>query len=326
MYKRLVIFLMISLLFLSGCASAAATSEAPSAGSGAAPGFNMPEARESAQMDSDGFAAPEEAPAPAVDSGVSAQGENGVQRIVIRNANLTIVVDDPGQSMTTISRMAEGMGGYVVGSNLYKSTGRNGLEYPEASITIRVPAEQLNAALDQIKGLVKNVGTDVLNENISGQDVTKEYTDLQSRLKNLEETEQQLREIMGSATKTEDVLAVYRDLTSIREQIEVIRGQIQYYEESAALSSISVLLQASGAVQPLEIGGWEPVGVARDAVQALIDTVQVLGSIVIWLFLYALPIALLIFVPLRLLWALYKRWRKNGKKPVVVPPPSSTGS
>ena len=248
---------------------------------------------------------------------------DGGQRIVIRNANLTIVVDDPSQSMTTISRMAESMGGYIVSSNLYKSTGQNGLEYPEANITIRVPADKLNEAMDQIKGLVKNIGEDVLGENVSGQDVTKEYTDLQSRLKNLEETEQQLREIMGSATKTEDVLAVYRDLTSIREQIEVIRGQIKYYEESAALSSITVLLQASGAVQPLEIGGWEPAGVARDAIQALIDTAQVLGTIVIWLILWALPIGLLIFIPLRLGWALYRRSRKNGKKPVVVPPGSS---
>lgn len=314
MSKRLMIIILIAVFLLSGCSAARAT--APATGSSAAPGFAMPEMDQSAGngQRKDAY---QEAPAAAPQA--PSEAGSDVQRIVIRNANLTIVVEDPGQSMTAISRMAESMGGYIVNSNLYKSTGQNGQEYPEANITIRVPAEKLNDAMDQIKALVKNPGSDVRGENVSGQDVTKEYTDLQSRLKNLEETEKQLREIMGSATKTEDVLSVYRELTSIREQIEVIRGQIKYYEESAALSSISVVLQASAGAQPLEIGGWEPVGVAREAIQALIDTAQVLGSIIIWLILYVLPIALLIFIPLRLLWALIKRWR-NNRKPVVVPP------
>lgn len=319
MKKSLVFILLIFILALSGCASARqATSEEMPA---AEPAFTSPEMEESGRAyDSAGAPA---ADMPQESLAKPGGGQADMERLVIRNANLTIVVDDPGQGMSAISRMAETMGGFVVSSNLYKTTGSGGAEFPEATITIRVPAAKLSEAMDGIKGLVKDPTEDVRAENISGQDVTKEYTDLQSRLKNLEETESQLREIMGSATKTEDVLMVYNQLASIREQIEVIKGQIQYYRESADMSAISVLLQATEAVQPLEVGGWKPVGVARDAVQALIDALQVLGSIVIWLALFALPIFLLIFLPIRLLWVLLRRNRKTSKPQTPSVPPVS---
>jgi hypothetical protein len=242
------------------------------------------------------------------------------KRLVVRNANLTIVIDDPAQALNTISQLAEGMGGFVVSSNLYKTTSSQGKEFPEAAITVRVPSEQLNNALNQIHKMVKDPKKDISNETITGQDVTKEYTDLTSREKNLEQAEAQLREIMASATKTEDVLAVYNRLTQIREHIEVLKGQIQYYEESAALSSIAVTIHATASVQPLEIGGWQPVGVARDAVQSMINTMQAIANAAIWLVLYVLPVALVIFIPLRLLWWLFRRFQKSRKAPTPAPP------
>ncbi len=166
----------------------------------------------------------------------------------------------------------------------------------------------------------------MLVENISGEDVTKEYTDLRSRQKNLEEAEQQLREIMASAKRTEDVMAVYQQLTQVREQIEVIKGQIQYYEESAALSSISVVIQAQAAVQPLEVGGWQPVGVVRDAVQALINTLQVLASAAIWAVVYLLPVGLMILLPLGLVvWIIRRAVRNTKARTPAIPPTTAQG-
>jgi hypothetical protein len=325
MYKRLILIVMIALLALSACA-AAPRSENTAASEGGFAAPSAPEMMESEMYDRDnrGILAPVEMPA--AEPGPAGQVVPEARRLVIRNANLTIVVDDPAQAMTTISRMAEEMEGFVVSSNLYKRSNESGREFPEANINVRVPAERLNEAMDLIKALVRDPLVDVRAENVSGQDVTKEYTDLQSRLTNLEETEKQLREILGSATRTEDVLAVHYQLTQIREQIEVIKGQIKYYEESAALSSIAVTIQAQAAVQPIEIGGWQPVGVARNAVQALVDTLQVLGGVAIWLILYVLPVLLLIFIPLRLLWLLFRRTRKNGSKVYPTPPPPSASA
>ncbi len=242
--------------------------------------------------------------------------ENPVERMVIRNANLSIVVKSPAEAMDQIISMAEGMGGFVVTSTLYQRRLANGNLVLEGNVTIRVPALKLNEALDQIKGLVDNPQTDILTENISGQDVTAEYTDLKSRLRNLEDAAEQLRKIMETATKTEDVLQVLNELRSVTEQIEVLKGQIKYYEESAAMSAISVNLQAQETVAPISVGGWKPEGVARDAIQALIDAYQTIASGVIWAVLFCLPIALPVGLVIFFIVRGFLRWRKRRKSAI----------
>jgi len=243
-----------------------------------------------------------------------------VERLVIKNASLTIVVDDPAASMDAIGRMAEEMGGFIVNAQLFQTRLESGAEVPQASITVRVPAERLNEALDRIHA---ESDRDPLDENITSQDVTSDYTDLQSRLRNLEATEAQLTEIMGSATKTEDVLAVYNRLVEVREQIEVIKGQIQYFERSAELSAISVELVANEAVQPLTIGGWQPVGVAKSAIQALINTLKFLADAAIMIVLYVLPTLIVILVvfilPLSFAWRSWRRRRLSRKLTAPLP-------
>jgi len=220
--------------------------------------------------------------------------QSTIERMVIKNADVAIVTVDPAQSMADIGKMAENMGGYVVESNLYQQTLSSGSQVPYASITVRVPAEKLDQALSQIK----DGAIEVENQNISGQDVTSQYTDLQSQLRNLEAAETQLQVIMEEATKTEDVLNVFNQLVNVREQIEVIKGQMQYYEQAAALSKISVSITADEAVQPIQVGGWQPSGVAKDAIEALIEALQFIASAAIWVVICVLPIGLLIGLPL----------------------------
>ncbi len=227
-----------------------------------------------------------------------------MERLVIRNANLVIVVEDPSASASAINELAEQMGGYVVSLNVYQSTYGDGLSATYASTTIRVPAERLNEALDKIKeGTVE-----VRSENISGQDVTQEYTDLESQLRNLEAAEEDLREIMGSLTKAEDVLRVYENLRQVRQEIEIIKGRMQYFEQSARLSAISVELLPDVVSQPLQIGRWQPEGTAKEALQALIKALQFLANATIWIVIYALPVLLLLSIPFWVIrWVVIRR-------------------
>ncbi|MBN2147436.1 MAG: DUF4349 domain-containing protein [Anaerolineales bacterium] len=242
------------------------------------------------------------------------------ERIVIKNADLSIAVDDPTKSMERISQLAEEYGGYVVAANLYQTYLESGIQVPQASITIRVPAGKLNDAMERIK---EETSQPIISESINSQDVTAEYTDLQSRLRNLQAAETQLVEIMGAAVKTEDVLAVYSQLTAVREQIEIIQGQIQYYEQSAAMSAISVSLLTNEAVQPLTIGGWQPVGVAKDAVQALINVLKFLVNVAIWSVILIIPVGLLVFgPPILIIRALLKR-RARRKAQAAPPAPQA---
>jgi Domain of unknown function (DUF4349) len=306
--QRIGIAGAILALALSACSSAAAPTQQFSRNDAQVPAL-APMMEKSA-----GGAAPA-APRPAEGQTTVASdtANQAIERIVIKNASITISVADPSKSMTTISKMAEEMGGFVVSANMYKETLSSGAEVPRASITIRVPADQLNTALDQIRAQSKQ---EPISESANSQDVTNEYIDLQSRQKNLEAAEADLTKIMDQAYKTEDVLSVYNQLVSIREQIEVIKGQIKYYSESAHFSAISIELVADAAVQPIEIGGWQPQGVMKEAVKALIRTMQFLLNALIWIVIYILPVLLVLFVifilpPLLLIRAWSRRRAKR---------------
>ena len=265
---------------------------------------------------SESYGAPEPAPAEGVydQATTSSDGSTAsADRIVIQNADLAIVVTDVEGRMKNIQTMAQQMGGFVVSSNLYQSYASDNVQVPEAQITIRVPVENLETALDQIKKDVVEVQT----ETRSGQDVTAEYVDLQSRLKNLEAAEKQLEEIMQNATDTEDVVNIFNQLVYYREQIELVKGQIKYYEEAAALSAISVRIIAEETIQPLVIGKWEPKGVALEAVQDLINFLKGFVDFLIRFVIFILPVLILIAIPFYLLFigvrALFRMMR--GKKP-----------
>jgi hypothetical protein len=215
------------------------------------------------------------------------------ERLVIRNANLTIVVTDPSQSVEDISQMAQEMGGFVVSSNIYQTSFDDTVVANRASITIRVPAERLDEALGQIK----DDALEIRNENISGQDVTQEYTDLKSQLRNLEAAEEELLEIMEASTQAEHVLEVFEHLRQVRGEIEITKGRIQYYEESARMSAISVEIIPDVAARPLQIGRWQPEGTAKAAVEALINTLQFLGDAIIWGLICVVPIGVILGLP-----------------------------
>ncbi|HRK88906.1 MAG TPA: DUF4349 domain-containing protein [Anaerolineales bacterium] len=309
--KRILPFsiVLIATLILGACGSAA-SEEAPIMADqemGYAP---MPEALPT--MYTEEFAES----APGSGGGGDPRAAN-VERIVIQNADLSIVVADVEVRMQEIQEMAQEMGGFVVSSSLYQGYTSNYTPVPEASITIRVPSEDLDEALEKIKEDV----VDVQNETRSGQDVTAEYVDLKSRLKTYQAAEQELTKLMQSAADTDEVVNIFNQLMYYREQIEIIQGQIKYYEEAAALSAISIRIIAEETIQPIEIGGWEPQGVARDAIQDLIYFWQNFVDFLIRFVIYTLPVWITIGIPLYLAF-LGVRWgfrKVRGNKKKVEP-------
>jgi hypothetical protein len=298
--KRILPFslIVIAAIVLSACGASASEQRSFDGG---APDFAFPSS------------APMEAPMVAAeesyyegDSG-AAQGGGvaaaNVERLIIQNADVAIVVSDVETRMNAIQKMAEDMGGFVVSSNLYQSYTSDYTPVPEATVTIRVPAERLDEALEKIKADV----VEVQSENRSGQDVTAQYVDLKSRLTNLEAAEKQLSEILETATETEDVVNVFNQLVYYREQIELVKGQMKYYEEAAALSAVNVRIIAEETIQPIQIGKWEPKGVARDAIQDLIFFYQDFVNFVIRFVIYTLPVWITVGVPLYLIF-LGIRW------------------
>ena len=240
--------------------------------------------------------------------------EPAQDRLIIRTGDMAIVVTETEAAMTQIAGMAEGAGGWVVSSNVYQAseTAKSGY------LTVRIPAEGFQAFLDAVSALA----VEVTSLSTSGQDVTEEYVDLESRLGNLEATADRVRGFLDEARTTEEALAVNAELSRLEGEIEVIRGRMQYLSESAAFSAVTVNLTPDELSQPIAVGGWEPQGVLKNAVEALIQAVQALASLGIWAVVFLLPIVLLIAIPVALAVYLFRRRRAARRE---TPPPPAAG-
>ena len=314
--KRRTIMTLIALLALALLAVACAGGMAEQ--STATERVESEEAPAEAEFYAEGDFAMAGAPAPVVEEAAMDQAANVVaqpqavqERLIIRNADMTIVAADTEAALTQIAQMAENGGGWVVSSNVYQSSETSKTGY----IQIRVPSEGFQSVLDAIAGMAVRVES----RSTSGQDVTEEYVDLSSQLVNLEATAARVRAFLDDATRVEDALAVNAELSRLEGEIAVIKGRIQYLEQSSAFSSITVNVTPDELAQPLEVAGWQPSGVAKQAIETLVRALQALANLVIWFVIVVLPILLLILIPVALILWLIRRLRRRERP---APPPA----
>jgi hypothetical protein len=231
-------------------------------------------------------------------------------RMIIMTVNMSMLVNDTEQTLLALQEIVSGYQGYTADSRKWYVN-----EQPYATITVRIPAGSLDAAMAQIRALAIRVES----ENISGQDVTEEYTDLQARLRNLEATEKELlallTEVRENQGKAEEILAVHRELTSIRGEIESLKGRQQYLERMTALATIQIEIRPKAAPASLsEPAAWNPVVIASRALRTLVDVAKALATLAI----YVIFLSPLIIVPAVVLWLIVRalqrrRARKNAE-------------
>ncbi|MEJ5308500.1 MAG: DUF4349 domain-containing protein [Anaerolineae bacterium] len=207
-------------------------------------------------------------------------------KMIVYTAELSLVVKDSDVAQQDITRMVEGVGGYVSNSSSYTYSG--GLR--RITLTLRVPADKFN---DMMQAL-RDMAMEVTQETIGSQDVTQEYVDLESRLRALEAKADRLEELMDQAEDTEAVLAVYEQLSQTQIEIEQTKGRMQYLERSAAMATITVSLTPDALSQPIEVAGWRPAGIVKSAFEALIKVFQFLIGALIWIVILVIPVLLFI--------------------------------
>ncbi len=232
-----------------------------------------------------------------------------MERMIIRTGSLSLLVSDTNQAMESIAAIVTELQGYIVDSNARRSN-----DHVSGNMTVRVPAASFDAAMERIKA-VANV---VRNTSTSGEDVTEEYADLDARLRTLEATENELLELLTQVRertgKAEDILAVYRELTSIRSQIESLKGRMQYLSRMTAMATINIALEPDIVDQPLSGDTqWRPSATFSSALKSLVGTLQFLGKALIWLVVYVVPILILILLPLAALVWVINRLRRRKK-------------
>lgn len=311
---RLIHFLSVLLaaLVLAACGGASA-SRAPTALQEVQPAMPMataapgaPAALESAAGGATSDMANQSAPENAQDPG---------QRLVIKNAYVSLQVESVSDAEASIRARADQLGGYVVS---VQTSGSD--QYQASTIVFRVPADRFEEALTGVEGLAHKV----LSRTVSGDDVTEEFVDLESRLRNLEATRDRLLDLLNKATRVEDALQVNQALTDVQGQIEQITGRMKYLRQSAAFSSISAELQP---VPPpptiIEEDQWQPMRVAAESLRGLVEFGQGLLNLAIVLLVW-IPVWLPLLLLARWGWIRMSRSRKAAPAgaPPVPPPPT----
>jgi len=232
------------------------------------------------------------------ESGAGVLPSTAEERMIVRNGDMSLVVEDVTDARNEIAQLAVRLGGWVVSSQI---SGEE--EEMRGWISIRVPDETFDQALTELRGLAVRV----TSESTSSQDITEEYVDLQSRLKNAEATESQYLALLEKAVTVEDALKVYGALTQIRYEIEQIKGRMQYLERISAMSLISIDLRPVATAAPLVRPGWSAREIAKSAIRGLTSFGQGLGTA---------AIGAAIFSPIwgTIIGVLYWRRRRKRKK------------
>jgi hypothetical protein len=220
---------------------------------------------------------------------------------LIRTAQVSVEVSSYEAAAEKVARLAEAHGGYVAESQ----AGRAANDRRLGTVTLKVPAARFAAALADLKAL----GT-VESEQVATQDVTKAYSDLETRLKVKRDTAERLREILRTRTaRLSDVLEAERELARVTEEIEHMEGERRFYDHQVSLSTISAQLHEPEAmVRP---GAFAPVS------EALHSSVSVLATS-----LGALIFALVFLTPWLVLalvaWKVVRVVRARRRPPATI--------
>lgn len=154
------------------------------------------------------------------------------QRKIIHKAFISADVQSLTEAQAKITEKVNKFNGYIVESfSSQESESRS-----HGRMVVRVPEEHFEKFLSEAEGQVTNM----LEKNITGEDVTEQFVDLESRLKSKKAVETRLLVFMDSAEKTEDLLKISSDLAKVQEEIEVIVGKMKYLENQTSFSTIEL--------------------------------------------------------------------------------------
>jgi Domain of unknown function (DUF4349) len=213
------------------------------------------------------------------------------KRKVIKNAELSLQVPSPSGAAREAGKIAERHGGYLASSDADQSRAEDGSEPSSVRVTIRVNADQLDIALDELRHLSNHVGA----EKITTEDVTDEWVDLEARLATQKKLEQQYLKILERADKVDDLLSTEKQLAEVRGEIEKMEGRKRHLGDLVALSTVTLRFEQE---RPLVAVSASAFG--RAIKRASADAVSVGANIVIGSIRIAgvlLPVLLLVLLP-----------------------------
>jgi hypothetical protein len=199
------------------------------------------------------------------------------QRMIIRTANLVVLVQDIEESELKLRSLTGEFNGFVESSSLQNRYG-----VPRSEVVVRVPVQSLDAFLEKVEVLGF-----VQSRTLESTDVTTEAIDIEARLKVLRAEEQSLTRLLDEAKSVTQVVEVRKVLTETRQQIESLEARYKYLSRQADLSTARIVLEERPGVGI----GQAPPGWLQDtftiAFGSLLAFVRWLIQIAIWLAVFS---------------------------------------
>lgn len=236
-------------------------------------------------------------------------------RKLIKTIEMAIEVRKPEEVSTALQALSERLGGYVSG------VGANRLPdgAMQVALTLRIPVEKLDAA----RAEVKKLAVKVLSEQMHTEDVTDQLVDLDARLKTLRATEAELQALLAEsrakARKVEEIMAIFRELTEIRTQIEQIGAQVVGLDRQVAYSTLQVQILPVSSARPVVGDGWRPGDRVRDSIRTLVSFLRGVGDFLIFALIVGLPVLAVLWLGLFLLRKVWRRLRGNRAPKAAAP-------
>jgi len=213
-------------------------------------------------------------------------------RKIIRNAEITIEVPSTTDAQHQVTSIAETHGGFVVTSEAKQRESNDPAQRTlDIKLVVRVPSNQFGRAFDEIKKLAGNTPS----ENVTSQDVTEDFIDLEARIKTQKALEVQFLEIMRQANKISDALEVQRQIAEVRTDIEKLEGRKRFLENRSSLSTINVNIQT-----PKPVIAVTETGFRQSLREAVSDSISLASDMVLFFARFLImmaPVALFVLLP-----------------------------
>ena len=220
---------------------------------------------------------------------------------------LLVVKTIGGKSRTNFRRQQQTLGalnGYVEDQSIYNGSSYANYRYRNANLTIRIPAEKVDAFAAQV-GDISNV----VSTNLTRDDITLTYVDTESRMKALQTEEARLLELLAQAETMSDLLEIESRLTDVRYELDSVTSRLRTYDNLVDYATIHLGISEVREYTPVEEPTlWERI---RDG---FADSLKGLGNFFLELFVFLLTASPYLAVFGGIAWLVIWLIRKKAAK------------
>ena len=217
---------------------------------------------------------------------------------LIKTVRMDVETEDLENLLPQISGKISSLGGYVENQELYNGSAYSSYRHRSASLTVRIPAENLDGFVEDVKGV-----SNVVTYNESTENVTLQYVSTESRMKALEVEQERLLELLGKAENMADLLEIEARLTDVRYELENVTSQLRVLSNQVDYATIHLYIsQVKVYTEVEEQTVWQRIGsgfkenlrsIGEDMTDFFVWLVTYSPQLIVWAVIIAAAVVIL---------------------------------